>query len=619
MLTAQRRALHHRVAVTLETLFVDRLEEYYGQLARHYCEAAQEDDAVKAVEYAVRAGERHMALPAYAEAVRFYDMALQALERQQSVDDTQRCTLLLALGEAQTKAGDFPQASNSFQRIADIARAREAPEVLARAALGFQEARWRPGLPGEPAVRLLEEALHALPEIDSALRARVLAGLASALAYSGRREQAVAVAHQGIAIARRFDDPLALAAVLSRSLLAFVGRPEQTSQRLAYATEVVRLAEEVGDREMALQGYTSVIVALGDLGDIQALDVQLTAHTRLAHEVQQPHYLYISAGYQTMRALLDGRFAEGEKLAQQALAIGQRLQAEGVDGAFGMQMFTLRREQGRLHELAPVVRHFVQQHGAASTWRPGLALIYSELGRERETRAAFEQLAAHDFADLPQDSLWLTCIAYLAEVCAFLGDARRAATLYRLLLPYNGYTIVVGTPYACYGAASRYLGMLTATMERWEEAAQHFEDALAMNARMGARPWLAHTQHQYAVMLLARNQPGDRDKAMSLLQEALTTARALEMHALEKRITIYIEPRPASVPAAPAALNDLSQREVEVLRLLAAGRSNREIADALCISLNTVATHVRNILAKTGAANRTEAAAYALRHGLLVD
>ena len=107
LLTAQRRELHHRVAVTLETLFPDRLEEYYGQLAHHYCEAAQEDEVAKAVEYAVRAGERHMALPAYAEAVRFYDMALQALERQKPVDEAQRCTLLLALGEAQTKAGEF--------------------------------------------------------------------------------------------------------------------------------------------------------------------------------------------------------------------------------------------------------------------------------------------------------------------------------------------------------------------------------------------------------------------------------------------------------------------------------------------------------------------------------
>ena len=54
---------------------------------------------------------------------------------------------------------------------------------------------------------------------------------------------------------------------------------------------------------------------------------------------------------------------------------------------------------------------------------------------------------------------------------------------------------------------------------------------------------------------------------------------------------------------------------MDVLRLLATGKSNRDIADVLCISLNTVATHVRNILTKTGTANRTEAAAYALRHG----
>src|SRR5215831_13953333 len=282
-----------------------------------------------------------------------------------------------------------------------------------------------------------------------------------------------------------------------------------------------------------------------------------------------------------------------------------------------MQIFTLRREQGRLHELAPVVRHFVQQHGVASTWRPGLALIYCELGREREARTAFEQLAAHDFADLPHDSLWITCMAYLAEVCVFLGDSRRAATLYRLLLPYNGYTIVVGSAHVCYGAASRYLGMLAATMERWEDAAQHFEDALAMNARMGARPWLAYTQYQYAVMLLARNQSGDRDKAMALLDEALTTARALGMHALEACLTGQSAPRPTSAPTVLTSLDDLSQREVEVLRLLAAGQSNREIADVLCISLNTVATHVRNILTKTGTANRTEATAYALRHELL--
>jgi NarL family two-component system response regulator LiaR len=88
------------------------------------------------------------------------------------------------------------------------------------------------------------------------------------------------------------------------------------------------------------------------------------------------------------------------------------------------------------------------------------------------------------------------------------------------------------------------------------------------------------------------------------------------MRALEARLAIREEPKPALAPPTPAALASLSQREVEVLRLLATGKSNQEIADALFISLNPVATHVRNILTKTGCITRTEAAAYALRHGL---
>jgi hypothetical protein len=151
-----------------------------------------------------------------------------------------------------------------------------------------------------------------------------------------------------------------------------------------------------------------------------------------------------------------------------------------------------------MKELEPVIRSFVQQHGAASAWRPGLAVIYSELGREQEARTEFEHFAQHDFTNLTRNSLWVGSIAYLTEVCAFLGDAHRAATLYQLLLPYAGRTVVVGGGVVCYGAASRYLSILATIMQRWEEAEWHFHDALAMNARMGARPWLAHTQHAYA-------------------------------------------------------------------------------------------------------------------------
>jgi DNA-binding CsgD family transcriptional regulator len=284
-----------------------------------------------------------------------------------------------------------------------------------------------------------------------------------------------------------------------------------------------------------------------------------------------------------------------------------------------MQMFTLRRQQGRLQEFAPAVRYFVATSPEHAAWRPGLAVIYSELGLEQEARAEFERLAAHDFADLPQDAMWLACLVYLAEVCAFLGDARRAATLYRLLAPCAGRALVVGFTGACYGAASRYLGLLATAMARWEEAQQHFEDALTMNAHMDARPWLAHTQHQYAVMLLARQQSGDRERAMALLEAALGLSRELGMRALEARVAALQEHARSQRGRGPAYPNGLTSREVEVLRLIATGKSNRDIAETLCISANTVANHVRSILTKTSTANRTEAAAYALRHDLLEE
>jgi DNA-binding CsgD family transcriptional regulator len=319
-----------------------------------------------------------------------------------------------------------------------------------------------------------------------------------------------------------------------------------------------------------------------------------------------------------MRAILEGRFVEGERLAQQAEEWGQRLQAYGVAGVFGIQMFTIRRAQGRLREIAPALRLLVQQEAEASTWRPGLAVVYSELDMEVEARAEFEQLAKDNFSTLPRDALWLGSLSFLADVCAYLGDAARAAVLYELLRPYAGHTITVSSAVVCYGAAARYLGVLAATMAKWEDAAQHFEDALEMNARMNARPWLAYTQYHYADMLVSRQQRGDRHKAASLLHDALGTACELGMRTLEAHITASLASLSTSPPqAAPAYPDGLTAREVEVLCLIAQGQSNQKIADTLFISPRTVAAHVANIFNKTNAANRAAAATYAARHGLV--
>jgi tetratricopeptide (TPR) repeat protein len=533
LLKSTRQQYHQRIAQVLEERFPDTTAAQPEVLAHHYTEAGL---SAQAVVYWQRAGQRATALLAYEEAVQYHETALAALERLETVDEAQHCEILLALGEARMKAGYFPQSLEAFQRSAALARQLRSPEGLARAALGFEEASQRPGLFGGPAVHLLEEALEALGSEDSVLQVRVLGSLARALSFAGIPERADVVGQHALDLSRRLGDPAVLAFTLKVQQDSLWGRPERINDLIASADEMLGLAEDIGDKERASEARFWRLLCSLELGNMQAVDTESEALRRLAEEMRQPLWVYLSIGYQAMRALLEGRFADAERLAQQGLAVGQRMQGEGPSGVFGLQMFTIRREQGRLREVEPVVRLFVQQNPAALTWQPGLAVVYSELGLEQEAREMFERLAANDFADIPRDSMWITSMTYLAEVCAFLGDARRAAMLYQRLLPYAEHNVIVGHATACTGAAARYLGMLATTMSRWAEAEQHFQAALEMNARIRARPYLAYTQQQYAELLLSRGRPGDRDTAMLLLDEALAITSQLGMGALTDRV-----------------------------------------------------------------------------------
>ena len=168
--------------------------------------------------------------------------------------------------------------------------------------------------------------------------------------------------------------------------------------------------------------------------------------------------------------------------------------------------------------------------------------------------------------------------------------------------------MIIGHGVACYGAADRYLGMLATVLGDTDRAQRHFETALALNRRMGAFTWLAHTAHEYGRMLVARG--GARERAMELFAEADVLAERIGMPALRRRIALLGATRAAAPP------DGLSFREVQILALVAEGLSNREIGAALFISEHTAANHIRSILRKTRCANRTEAASYAHRHGL---
>lgn len=609
----QRSRLHLRLVSVIEAIHADDLERHLPALAHHQWAALPAGDVACAVAYAERAAQRADRALAHEEAARFYQLALDAMEVGSGFSRIARCALLNALGTARSRAGEYVQAQQVFKEAAQLGMVSGSAQEQARAALGFENASWSPGGHGGAAAGLLREALASLGGAEPPLVARLLSALARALIYSGEEEQAAAVHEEAVAAARRTGDAATLAETLIASL-SVRWRGERIAQRIEASEEAYRLALSAGNRHLVLLALPWLTFDDFESGDLSRWHLHLDEYERGGEAMQLPFIRYVSASSRTMHALFEGRFADAERLAQHSFEIGNRMPGLDAAGVYGMQMFTLRREQGRLLEVAPLVEHFVNSNADANVWRPGLTLMYAELGRMPAAREAFDALAAGDFKAIARDGVWLASITYMAIVCHALGDAARAAPLYRMLEPFSGRNLMVGTTIACFGAADTVLGMLATTLARGPAARRHFEAALAMNERLNARPALVRTRWFFAQLLLPDPDPAQRDRAAELLRLAHADAAELGMQS----VVASIEVQRAALAAAPARLPaGLSAREAQVLRLVATGKGNRQIAAELFVSPNTVANHVRSILAKTGSANRTEAAAFAMHNALL--
>ena len=125
--------------------------------------------------------------------------------------------------------------------------------------------------------------------------------------------------------------------------------------------------------------------------------------------------------------------------------------------------------------------------------------------------------------------MWATCISALGEAVSDLNDPAAAAVLYERLRPVAGQVYVVAGMLVCAGSYGLYAGMLAACLQRWDDAERHFADALAMNERLGARPYVVRTRRAWASMLLDRDAPGDRERAAELITAGRAEAETLGM------------------------------------------------------------------------------------------
>ena len=620
LLAARRVRLHGLVANALEAVYAADPGPHLTELAHHLVEAApgSEETAARAVQMATLAGRRSLQMLAWEDAAELFQRALAALDlTERPGSQHRRCELLLAVGEARMAASDVSAARTAYQQAGELARRIGSPEALAQAGLGLG-LEITSGIVDPVQVGLLDEALAALDEADSPLRARVLAGLARALVSSPQADRRLALSEDAVRMARRLGDPATLAAALFGRHLAIWGseRAEVTGERLAIATEAVGLAEQIGDRAMALRGRGLRRIDLLELGDVAGYDADLAAAERAAEELRQLRYRWQLPLAHATRALLAGRFGQAEELIEQGLAAGQRAGDQAVGNYYTGVIASLRFMQGRFGELIELARDAATRFPAMVVFRAALAAALAETGRADEAQAEVEWLAARDLAAVPRDPAWSYSLASLALACYHLGEAGIAGTLHPLLEPYADRNIVTGRVGAiCLGPAAYFLGLLDLTLSRPEQALHHFQQAAALAGRMRARPMVAMSREGQARALLALDRPGDREQATALLDEVTATARVLGIAGLGERAAT-VRRAATAAPRAPAWPAGLTGREVDVLRLIAAGQSNRAIAQALFISPNTVLHHVSSIFAKLGVANRAEAAAYAIRRGL---
>jgi DNA-binding SARP family transcriptional activator len=533
--TVRRIGLHRQAIDALEALYGDEPGPHLAELAHH---AIAGSDFDKAVLYARRAGDRSLELLAYEEAARLYETAIEALAVAAASDEEMRCELLLQLGDAQARAGDIPTARGTFLQAAETARSAGLPDHFARAALGYGgRFIWARAWGDERLIPLLEEALDALPDEADELRVRLLARLAGGpLRDTLDRDARVAMAQRALDIARRLGDEATLAFALEGRYEADWS-PDALGERLRIADELIEVAESSGDAERAYSGHDCRFYGVVEAGDMRRAYEDHEAANNLAQELRQPAQLWDALTRQAALALFEGRFEEAEASIHEALDFGQLAQTANPQQAFDLQMYALRREQGRLDEVIDVVQRAADEYPAYPIWRYVLPDVLAQLDREDEARAAFDVLAAEGFPEYAAggEMQWLCSASLLPDVCRYLGDVAQAGALYDRLLPHAALNAVT-PPEFIVGSVSRGLGILAAVRSAWSEAVRHFESALEMNTKMNARPWLAHTQYDYAHMLRQRDQPGDAERGAELLSSAADLSRELGMNSLAAKI-----------------------------------------------------------------------------------
>lgn len=536
--SARRSRLHALVGQGIEVLYGEGSEQQLTSLAHHFTEAARSGDVSKSIDYSMRAGKLAEDQLAYDEAASHYQNAIEALELDAGTENDQvRCRLLLALACAMSKEARTPESLELCEQAFAIACNQGDFEQMLEACRIVDYGVSNLGVGGDRALSLVENALAAMPDQDSPERAELLGVLARARYMAGKSDQAESAIAESITMSRRVRDAKAMASAY-RARCFSPYPPESLDQRVEVAREMLQLAVELESRELERDAHDLCFYDQLELGNLHRADEHLHQSGKIGEAIRQPFYTTNHLVYRAMRSIMEGRYEEGERLAIDALKSGLRGGRGSAEGLFSMQMFAIRRDQGRLDELLPVLDAFQKIHSGSSIWKPGLILLYTKLDMRDDALREFRMLMDDELSMVPRDALWSTCLAYLTEAAIYLDDVDGARMLYQYLEPYSRRNLLTGASVVFLGAADYYLALLAVCMGDSQVACRHFEEAIELNKRMGAHPWLARTRFQFGSLLARSEDEKQCRRGAEMLESASASAQRLGMRGLVGRIAV---------------------------------------------------------------------------------
>lgn len=631
LLPGERARLHRRFAEVIAadpTLVTDGAAA--AESAHHWAAAGEAGRAlVAALAASAEARDRF----AFAEELHLAERALglwAAVDRPEQLVGVDRAQLLIDAATAASRAGEAARgaelATQAFDEVDGVAPKRAAHVLELRGAL-------RSAL-GDPAE--LDDLYQAERRAsDDGHRARILAARATRLSSVPRQADALADAGKALELARRAGDHRteAVALLLMAVMRARVAGIEVVRDGLREARQACeRIGAETGDTDLALRAiyaHASLLEALGHFED--ALEVarsgcDLAATSGRVRSVGGPHVVTLAVALASLGRWDESLAAIDDmlQLAPPPLARAELLVRRGA--------IVLARGDADLPSLAVAAVEGLPGAGA------NLVLPAAQLELERllvvgagdvdvaAVAATVERAVSGERLVDASRFVWpfLSTAARLVRHTSGVGsaDARRTiAQVRRRLRAVAEDVQIVGAVQRAHRLS--FDAYLTTAKDGGSRAV--WERTWAAWQEVGDPFWRARTLIGLAEAALADR--ADRGQVVGWLEQAADLADGLRASTVRAEVELLCRRAGIALPAAHGASGDdpdtplrsrlgLTSRELEVLRHLADGATNQDVASALFISPKTVSVHVSRILAKLGLTNRTQAAALAHRLGL---